>query len=249
MKTSEHKLTLCLKIQSINKSNEVLINENQKLKAENEELKNQNQLLQNSEMELKTINEKLEIDIEKSLKDQKICGDLKTLIQSDEVLRDFNIKIDDQQFPAHRIFLAARSPTLAEILLNNPEADSINLVDISVDIFKDILNFLYTDEFPDAADFVKLFAAAGRLKIDELKNFAGEKILELFDDFNALEILCLANKYGHDEMRRRAFEEIKKMYPKIDFKDEWSMDIKKIEKAIDSFAKLERELRSLDLVD
>ncbi|KAL7013176.1 hypothetical protein ACKWTF_015234 [Chironomus riparius] len=79
----------------------------------------------------------------------------------------------------HEFLLAARSPILAEILKSNPEVENLNLVEISVEIFKIILKFLYTDELPggNGTNVLNLFAAAGKLKIEELKNFLGTKLL------------------------------------------------------------------------
>jgi len=58
-------------------------------------------------------------------------NDLKTFTK-DEATKDFQIQIEDHLFPVHKFLLAARSPTLAEILKNNPEVKILDLVDISV---------------------------------------------------------------------------------------------------------------------
>ena len=142
--------------------------------------------------------------------------DIKKYIQ-DEITKDFIIKIDDQEFIVHKFLLAARSATLAEILNKNPFIDSLNLANISIDSFKHILRFIYTDELPtaDDADFVDLFDAAGRLKIEELKNFAGKQVLDKVNAANAIEIFNLSSKYEHKMLRQKSFEEIKKNYDKM----------------------------------
>jgi len=178
-------------------------------------------------------------ELEKNI--QKFCFDIKNFTE-DETTKDFRIQIDDREFPVHKFLLAARSPTLAEILKNNPEVENLNLVDISVEIFEIILKFLYSDELPgdNETNFLHLFAAAGKLKIEELKNFSAIKIIELINAENALEILNVSNKYEHEELRQKAFEEIKKKYPKIEFEDAWIHDGDKIEKILDYFMKIKK---------
>lgn len=173
--------------------------------------------------------------------------EVKTFIQKDEFFKDFTVNVDTTQFQVHKLLLAARSPTLAEMLRNNPQAENLNLVDISVDIFDLILKFLYTEKLPvDDCDYLKLFAAAGQLKIEELKNYAAEKFYENVNSQNALEVLNLGNKYRHDGLRQKAFEEVKRKYQKIEFKDEWSEQTEKIVRIIEGFKLKEEEMRKVE---
>jgi len=205
-------------IQKLKNLNKKLKMENKFLNADNEALNETNQKLrkfnlsfdqnQNSDLIINT-----KSNITSKIDDNKITNFLKT----DQTFKDFKITINNHEFPVHKIVLAARSPTLAEILKNNPEVENLNLVDISVEIFEIILKFLYTDEFPgdDGTNFVHLFAAAGQLKIEELKEFAAMKLICHIDAENALEVLNLSNKYGHEELRQAALDEMKKKYPEV----------------------------------
>jgi len=91
-----------------------------------------------------------------------------------------------------------------------------------------------------------LFAAAGKLKIEELMNFAAKKIVDQVDADNAFEVFKLGYKYDHAGLRERAFDEIKKKYPKIEFKDEWSIDLDKLAMIIDGFRRKEEEILKLE---
>ena len=62
--------------------------------------------------------------------------DVKNFLQTDDTLKDFHIQINDQKFAVYKILLAARSPTLAEMLRNNPEVKNLNLTEIPVEIFE-----------------------------------------------------------------------------------------------------------------
>jgi hypothetical protein len=117
-----------------------------------------------------------------------------------------------------------------------------------VEIFEIILKFLYTDELPDddGTNFLHLFVASGRLKINQLKYFAADKILKNISTLSSVELLKIATKYEHDEMIQKAFQEIKKKYPKIPFKDEWSRDLEMLVKVIQAFEKKEEEIKRLE---
>ena len=180
-------------------------------------------------------------------KQTSLCDDFKKYIQN-ENLKDFKVTIDDQEFSVHRFLLIARSPTLAEILKNNPEVETLNLVDISVEIFEKVLKFLYTDELPENANtnFMHLFAAAGKLKIQKLKDFAADNLNVQVDSENALEILNLSQKYDCEGLKSKAFAEITKKYPKIDFKDEWIEDPEKLQNIIEMLRKQEEARREFE---
>jgi len=177
-----------------------------------------------------------------------IVADLKNLLQVDEYFKDLKIVIDDHEFPVHKILIAGRSPTLAEILKNNPEVENLNLVDISVEIFEIILKFLYTDELPGdkGTNFLHLFAAAGKLRIEDLKDFAGMRLINQVNEENALDVFKMSSTYGGDDLRQRAFEEIKKKYPKITFEDEWSMDVDTVMRIIQAFKAKEDAIRKAE---
>ncbi|XP_070504578.1 protein roadkill-like [Chironomus tepperi] len=187
-------------------------------------------------------NQKLQSEIHKLKK-----SDIKNFL-TDETFKDFQIQIGDHNFPVHKFLIAARSPTLAELLKNNPGVENLKLIDIPVGIFEVILKYFYTDELPggDGMNFFHLFAAAGKLKIEELKNFAAENLLQQLDKDNALEIFKLSNKYRHDDMKKISFNRIKQNHPKINFNDELIDDFEKVVKMIEIFMKIEEMEKSIE---
>ncbi|KAL7013207.1 hypothetical protein ACKWTF_015262 [Chironomus riparius] len=175
--------------------------------------------------------------------------DIKTYIL-EESTKDFKIIIGSHEFTVHKFLLAARSPTLAELLRNNPKAEDLKLSDVSADNFEIILKFLYTDEIPcdERTDFMLLFAAAGKLKIQELKNHAAEKVISQIDEDNALKILYEASKYEHDKLARAAFEKIKKKYPRMHFKDKWMKQPEKLQKILEVIHKKGEAMKEIEEV-
>lgn len=149
-------------------------------------------------------------EINRRLKNEII--ELKNVIRN-EKFKDFVIVVGHKEFKVHKLLLTIHSPVLAEMIENNIDAECLNLVDISEEIFQEILNFIYTDELPKSAnvDFMHLLAAAGRIKIEKLKTFAVEKLIPKINDENAFEILNLSIKYECKDLQRKAFEVIKNM--------------------------------------
>jgi len=232
------------KIQHLDQDKNKLVQQNKKMNETEADLTGQ-LLISNT----KIIFMSKEIENLKSRLDTQVglTIDIKAFIK-DEATKDFQIQIDDREFPVHKFLLAARSPTLAEILKYNPEVENLNLVDISVEIFEIILKFLYTDELPveDETNFLHLFAAAGKLKIEKLKNYAGNKVIELIDEDTAVDIFRLGFKYDNPDMRQKSFDKIKEKYPKINFKDEWAVDPEKVMKIIEIFKKKEEAMRKIE---
>lgn len=146
----------------------------------------------------------------KSKSGNGIYGDLNKIIRSDE-FKDFTILVGEEKFKVHKFLLAARSQVLADIIKNNIHAECFNLVDISVEIFREILKFIYTDELSnDNIDFLHLFKAAEKLKIQNLSKLTIEKLIMKVNAENAFEMLTLSNKFNNEELRKKSFDEIKK---------------------------------------
>ncbi|XP_070504176.1 uncharacterized protein [Chironomus tepperi] len=177
-----------------------------------------------------------------------IFGDLKRFLQNDNI-KDFTVKVNDRNFRVHKFLLEARSPTLAEVLNANPDADNLKLLDVSDDIFEVILKFFYTDELPggDGIDFLDLFIAAGRLKVEELKNYAGMKLVGQVDGHNALELFKLSSKFKHKVLKMKSFEELKVKYPKLNLRDEWIEDAEKVMRIIDRYERKEEAMRKIEM--
>jgi len=164
-------------------------------------------------------------------------SEIQNFLKTDETFKDFTIAIAEHEFRVHKVVLASRSPTLAEVLTNNADVERLNLVGIPVEIFKKILHFFYTDELPtdEGTNFLDLFAAAGKLKVEEVMEYAVDKLINKIGEMNAFDVLKLSNKYKHDELRQAAFNKIKNDHPKIDFKDEWANDVEKLIKMIKAY--------------
>jgi len=212
-------------------------NENCELKQECCKLQQENWKLR---MEIGVLKaEKMKLS---SNPDNGLFADIKKYLD-DENSKDLKIIIDDHEFRAHKFLLAIRSETLAKKFQESPQADSLNLVDISVGMFARILKYLYTNEVPRDVNLFYLYTAAGKLQIKDLKDYAATKIMDWVNIGNALEIFELSCKYEHSQLKRKAYDEIKKKYPSINFSDEWLMESEKLANTIEGLKKQEAEMK------
>lgn len=189
---------------------------------------------------LKNLNKKLN-SLDKISAGQRdgLNHDIKKLLASDE-LKDFEIQIDETVFTVHKFLFAARSPVFSRLLQEAPEASAITFDDISVDTFKVILNFVYDEKFPGEGDnLLEVYAAAAKMEIHRLKEFAASKLLESIDENNALKILSLAKKYKSEELKLMAFGHITRLFPDKKLKNELADDPEAVQKLLE--AKLEIE--------
>lgn len=189
---------------------------------------------------LKNLNKKLQsCDKEKADQPDGLSRDMKKLLASDE-FKDFDIKIDETVFTVHKFLLAARSPVFSRLMTEAPDATEITFNEISVESFKVILNFVYDEKFPDEGDnMLEVYAAAAKMEINQLKEFAASRLLEAIDDTNALTIMRLAKKYESNELKLMAFNRIKLLFPDKKLKNELADDPEAVQKLLE--AKLEIE--------
>jgi hypothetical protein len=64
----------------------------------------------------------------------------------------------------------------------------------------------------NATNPIELFAASARLQMKELMDMTAEILMEKVNPDNAPEIIILCKKYGNDQLRKKAFNELKKDY-------------------------------------
>uniref|UniRef100_A0ACD5TRH4 Uncharacterized protein n=1 Tax=Avena sativa TaxID=4498 RepID=A0ACD5TRH4_AVESA len=130
---------------------------------------------------------------------------------------DVSFIVDDEEFPAHRVVLAARSPVFrAELFGSMAEAtmSSITLHDITPATFKAMLRFIYMDELP-AEDVPEdssiemlqnLLAAADRYALDRLKFICARKLWDKVSVDTVATILACAETYNCRELKNKCID-------------------------------------------
>ncbi|XP_070496684.1 uncharacterized protein [Chironomus tepperi] len=200
----------------------------------NANLSKELEVLRNQVMKLEAENKKF--------KESGILADLKKIFH-DEAFKDFTVNVNNEKsFRIHKLLFAARSSVIADMLRSNSGDFELNLQDIPLPIFEILLHFIYNDVAPDGdVNLIATYAAAGRLDIKDLKNMTANKLMDKVDEKNAFKILELSNKYGNEELRMKAFEEIRKVLSVYKLSDEFSKKPEKIRKLLEMKRKMDEE--------
>lgn len=169
--------------------------------------------------------------------------DIKKVLEN-ENSKDLTIFVGNKKFRAHKFVMAIRSPFMAKLFEARPISTSeLKFDDIPAATFDIIIKYIYSSQLPDEYNFLSLFAAASKLQIPVLKSYAEEDILNNINSNNAIEVFELGHKNGNGGLKGKAYEEIKKKYQMLDFKDEWMADSDGLMKILEGFKKQEEELR------
>jgi BTB/POZ domain len=221
------KEAIIVEMEELSEKFKCLVLEHEKILSSNKLLRAENSILTSSNCSLKKY-------------ESGAPGDMQLAIQN-EKLKDFTIIVDNFEFKVHKFLLMARSPVIAEMIVKNPDASMLQLLDISKPTFEEVLKFIYDDTLPTNIDITRdIFIISGRLKIEKLKNFAARKLINQVDEKNSFEMLVLANMYKHHGLRLRAFEELKKLFPEVELKQELAKEPEKVRMLLDTKHKWEK---------
>jgi speckle-type POZ protein len=130
---------------------------------------------------------------------------------------DVSFIIAGETFRAHRAVLAARSPVFRASLLGTmAEATmpSITIRGITAQVFRIMLQFIYTDAFPGDDELgdspfrmlVCLLAASGRYALDRLKVWCASKLWDRVAAKTVSITLLVADTYSCLELKERCIE-------------------------------------------
>lgn len=151
---------------------------------------------------------------------------------------DFTIIIDSQEFKIHKFIFAAKSEVFARFTKTNPDSTSLIFEDISIEGFKCILKFVYTNKLDMKFNAYEVFESACILKIESLVKFTAKSMISIIESERNLEslykIFKLSIKFNHDELKLKAFDEIRKQFTGKTLPDELAEQPDKLKKFIDA---------------
>ncbi|KAK1627622.1 hypothetical protein QYE76_001937 [Lolium multiflorum] len=131
---------------------------------------------------------------------------------------DVTFLVAGESFTAHKAVFAARSPVfMAEFFGQMVEkvSEHVQINDMEASVFKELLQFIYTDTPPDfdqpqneAATVMAqhLLAAADRYGLDRLKMICEGKLAGGIDVDTAAATLALAEQHGCEQLKDRCIE-------------------------------------------
>ncbi|CAD6231432.1 GSCOCG00001404001-RA-CDS [Cotesia congregata] len=132
-----------------------------------------------------------------------LADDFKNLLDS-KIGSDVVLSVKDQLFNAHRSILMARSPvfsTMFSLEMKERKEDRVSITDIDPEIFKSLLEFIYTDDVSNLEAIAEdLLEVADRYMVDSLKARCAETLCQSLTVDNAVKLLMLAERYNVKEM-------------------------------------------------
>ncbi|KAF8771281.1 Speckle-type POZ protein like [Argiope bruennichi] len=142
-------------------------------------------------------------------------------------LCDVQLKTSTSAFPAHKVILSAFSSVFKDKLLNEEEekeSDFINIEDLEDDTVKRMLDYIYTSnvEILTWESASKLYEAANKYAILNLKNLCSSYLKNNLSPSNACEILLLSHNYSDNEMKKFVMDFIVKQGKEI-LNSEWRL--------------------------
>jgi len=137
-------------------------------------------------------------DINVEIPKSSIVSDMRSMLD-DPTFSDITFKLDDgREIHAHKVFCVrcAYFKAMFGGQMRESKQDSVSIKDTSYEVFKSLLEYLYTDEieikWEQAMD---LFVAADQFGVERLKKLCEKKILVSINNDNAATILQAANMH------------------------------------------------------
>lgn len=132
--------------------------------------------------------------------------DLRGLLD-DSLFSDVTFILDNKsQFKAHKAILASRCEVFKNMLMSSMKEGLINEIEIkdtSPDVFKNLINYIYTDEVQlhDITMAVNLLIEANKYNLSRLKNICEMTIVKVLDIDNVIDLLHLSDIHEASELR------------------------------------------------
>jgi len=124
---------------------------------------------------------------------------------NNEQLSDVTLIVADCRFHAHRVVLAARCNyfrCMFEIGMREASQAEIEVPDVEVDVFRKLLEHLYTDTNDIPKDIaLRLFSAADRFGVDRLRQLCVARVESVMDVETVSKILTVADQHNASHLK------------------------------------------------
>ncbi|XP_057339877.1 speckle-type POZ protein-like [Microplitis mediator] len=132
-----------------------------------------------------------------------MAHDYEDLYES-ELGSDVELIVQEEKFQAHKLVLMVRSPVFRAMLTTDMKENrekTVTIKDMNSEVFKSMLEFIYTDEVSDLDDVAEqLLEAADKYQIPTLKEICAESLCKSVTIDNASRLLALAHLHNAKEM-------------------------------------------------
>jgi BTB/POZ domain len=130
-------------------------------------------------------------------------------ILGDKEFSDVTFIAGDQEIPAHKALLAAKSPVFAAMFKSKMKEEQTNRIEITeeVAVFEELLRFIYTGNVENLDNNTEdLFVASDKYGIDQLKMLCEIELIENLNAGNAVQRLVLADLHGTANLKCEAID-------------------------------------------
>merc|ERR1712048_1459734 len=169
----------------------------------------------------------------------QLAFDLVSLLTTNSDFADVKFEVSEdnnfvEEILANRAILACRSPVFMAMFKKSKRPlqevvnakSSIKVSDMSPQIFKKMLNFIYTDKIPVDMDFndtQKLLAAADKYHLERLKIICERKLCNFITVGNVCSILVRADMHGSLYLKEKCLEFINLNPIKVTETEAWNL--------------------------
>ncbi|XP_057318662.1 speckle-type POZ protein B-like [Microplitis mediator] len=132
---------------------------------------------------------------------------LKDLLDT-ETKSDIVIVVGNKKFRAHKLILGTRSPVFDAMLshdMKEKKENKIEIPDVDPEIFKKLLEFIYTDKVSDLDDDAEeLLEVANKYQMQSLKDMCTVSLSQTINVGNAIRIMLLADRNNVKQLMKYA---------------------------------------------
>lgn len=111
---------------------------------------------------------------------------------------DVSVHVNDQEIQAHKIVLSASSRVWREMFDNDESLAVVTITDFDCVTIKDLIGYMYTGVIKEGND--KLFIAAIKYDVNDLKLLCEEKLKTTINIENVVNLLILAYLHKADDL-------------------------------------------------
>lgn len=155
---------------------------------------------------------------------------------------DLTLKLRGKEFKVHKMVLAAQSPVFRMLFAGEIETASnpfSKIKKISDETLEAFLNFFYTGKVDSSDSVFEMLELAYEFDVSELKLICTDRALVEINGSNAMEVFNLAHRFCSDDLKKKSFEIIQKLFPTLDASCEDKLD------EVNTLMALQRQINNL----
>ena len=145
---------------------------------------------------------------------------------SNQTLTDVTLNVQNKEFKAHKVVLAAASPVFKAMFKEGTKEHRDNYVvirDIKKDVFEVFLRYLYTGQVDKLDEkCLDLLVTADKYDVQPLKEICAQHMAKNISVDNAVDILALAHRHSIDSVKTVASVYLKDNFFDVTQTDSWA---------------------------